>query len=54
MGEELPGGEGVSEIGRNDENLWGVGADRGMVLLGKTRAWGGERVSRLDNEVEIK
>ena len=46
------GGKGGSEIGRDDDNLGVVGAGRGMVLPGKTRAGGRERVSRRDNEVE--
>ena len=52
MGEELPGGKGGSEMGSVDVNFGGVGADRGMVLSGKTRAGGGERVSRRDDAVE--
>ena len=46
------GGKGLSEIGGDDENFAGIGADRKLVIPGKARAGGGERVSRRDNEVE--
>ena len=52
MGDELQGRQRRREIVRDDDNLGGVGADKGVVLSGETLEGREERLSRRDNEVE--
>ena len=47
---DRPSREG--EIGRNDEDYWGVGADRRVEVPGKACEGCGELSCRWDNEVE--